>query len=314
LLDLPIFPVFCILAGIDDLRHNWPTRNIARAIIINSACYWLLVVSRLPTEAVDLHHWIWRADNWLWRKMNLILEVETPGHDGFQEQIARYTIVQTLHAANLSHDIAWWAMAISVWKAFGWLARKGHAPRWLMPLAACTIHFASAWGYYPLLRNKSWRQDGDAPDAPYWWMPTVKSPGALTEYWIYYTAAPMLLPTRFPLELPRVPLLGRHVQPRLFWPLLSALLYMNGRFVISAATTSSWWDLLDKMPWASLLRFYHTSYRGRSPIMGVTTLSYVSFFPNGLKQFSAPHFVMLDICGMVREICVCVRACMRVCA
>ena len=310
-----MFPIFCVLAGVDDLRNNWATSNVVRAIILNGVCYCILLFSQLPTEAVVLHHWLWRVDNWLWGTAKSLLFGSDVGLDVFQLQAARISVINGFHAKTICQTISWWALAISTWKAFGWLARKCHAPRWLLPLAACTMHFVSGWGTsfpferLPKRNEKVW-----------WWLPTLKSPGGLTEFWIYYAAAPFLLPTRFPLELPRMPLsapletLLRHqVQPRLFWPLLAVLLYMHGCLV--AYAPASWWNFLNWMPWAPLLRLYQAGYLvGKSsPMVAITSKSYAKYIPAGQTQVWTLNLAVLNLCGLVRESCAraCVCACVR---
>ena len=304
--------MFCVLAGVDDLRNNWATSNVVRAIILNGVCYWILLLSQLPTQAVTLHHWLWRVDNWLWGAKSLFgIDV---GVDVFQVHVARVSVINGLHAKTISKSICWWALAISTWKALGWLARKCHAPRWLLPLAACTMHFVSGWcTSFPFERLPK------RNDQVWWWLPTLKSPGGLTEFWIYYAAAPMLLPMRFPLELPRVPLsvpletLLRHqVQPQLFWPLLAVLLYLHGCLVVYAP--ASWWDLLNWMPWVPLLRLYQKGYyvAKNSPMMSITSKSYAKFLSDsgGPTQVWTLNLAVLNLCGLVRDrsMCVCGRA------
>jgi len=309
--ELPLFPVFCILAGVDDLRNNWATTNILRAIILNITCLWILLISGLPNEAYDLVRWIWRADNWLWGTIIRHLGFETL--NPFQLQIARTSVVNSFNVPHICGSICWWALAISMWKAFGWIARKCHVPRWFLPLVACAMHFASGYGY-PDLCERGPKRDPNKVTL----LPPLKSFGGLTEFWIYYAAAPMFLPARFPLELPSVPLsarletlLGYQVQPRLFWPLLAVLLYAHGWFVVSA--TASWSDLLNLMPWAPLLQLYRMGYlvKKTSPVVTITSKSYAKFIPGGLpsntRVWSFNHAV-LNICALVRVNRACVRA------
>jgi hypothetical protein len=287
--------------------------SVARAIAINLACLCVLLLSKLPDEVVELHHWVWRMDNWVWGTINRFFGVDPVGLDGFQLQAARHSVTDAFHASTICRTISWWALAISVWKAFGWIARKCHMPRWFLPLAACAMHFVSGYGLpfcerQPKPKFKSLLL-----------LPPLKSPGGLTEFWIYYAAAPMFLPARFPLELPSVPLsarletlLGYQVQPRLFWPLLAVLLYAHGWFVVSA--TASWSDLLNLMPWAPLLQLYRMGYlvKKTSPVVTITSKSYAKFIPGGLpstaRVWSFNH-ALLNICALVRVNRACVRAC-----
>lgn len=50
----------------------------------------------------------------------------------------------------------------------------------------------------------------------------------LSEFWLFYSAIPMLLPRRFPLKLPHAPVA---LSPRRFWPLLAFVLWSCGWIV-----------------------------------------------------------------------------------
>ena len=122
----------------------------------------------------------------------------------------------------------------------------------------------------------------------------------LSEYSLYYFAVPMLLPRRFPVDLPSLRLGSMaHAPPRLLWPLLAAFLYMFGWLVCSLP--KSWFAASSELMASSLpvqvLSLYRLKYDhgvsefALAPLTQITRRNYLEYFGD-IKDGVLPHVRM----------------------
>ena len=284
---LPLFPIFCVVAGAKDFSQRWPWRSIVKQVSVHLVCVCLLVGTYLPYGAIKLHEKLWDAEALLTGEYDGDRRFAFGGHvrfGGFRFQNGRW---ETRHPP-VAIKIVWWSFAISCWKLLGLLAKTLRLPRWTLPIVALYIHFARCTDWVPqLLQSRS-----QTEVEPQKWS-VVDLTWAefsfchLSEYWLFYATIPMLLPHRFPAELPLPPLplaWKRCVSPHRFWPVLAAVLYACGWLVgsipIGIFPIS---DLTGSSLWMQVLTLYrlkcHTaSVSSAQPVAAITRFSYSNYF------------------------------------
>ena len=98
-------------------------------------------------------------------------------------------------------DHTWFLLTALIWKGTHFVCAQRLRRPWLAPIIAVTAHFAcAATGCgFPFQREPVFNVRFQTHATFY---PHVKPPGELASSWVFYTIAPYLLPSRFPLVLP----------------------------------------------------------------------------------------------------------------
>ena len=112
---------------------------------------WVLLYSRLPAQAEKLHRYLWSLH---------------PALDG--------SALGGLNASEINPEIAWWALAIVVWRLLGHWGAELRLPGWVLPLLAIGAHFASGAGVLPCPFIRVGGCGIGAAKIP--WLPPLKSP------------------------------------------------------------------------------------------------------------------------------------------
>lgn len=256
---LNLFIAFCVLAGVDDKRHGWAWPRLARGLIINLLVLYTLLYSTLPAQAERLHAHLATLHP------ALRCDCGTAG----------------LSATEICPEIAWWPFAINTWRAIGHVTHLHlRLPPWVVPAVSVAVHLLSGASMLPcpLVRLGGCGVGGSKIT----WLPPLKSPAGLADFWVYYAAAPLLLPRRFPLDLPLTASIERLARRcrccccngqggvRVVWALTAVALYGLG---VLARMTREW-----RLELANV--YAEGRNEASSPIVLLTTKPW-SWFPSG---------------------------------
>ena len=281
---LIVFPVFCVLAGVEDRKHNWTWSRLQTGLAINVVVLYVLLYSTLPAQAEKLHKRYWASHRLV---------------DGSQ--------IGGINSSEISPEIAWWALAINTWRLVGYLGQKARLPPWTLAVVAVIVHFASGAGALPC---PFVRMGGcGIGEGKIRWLPPLKSPAGLSDFWLFYAATPLLLPRRFPLELPLTARIERRASrswparlvpyaPRVFWVSLAFLCFQFGSLL---SITREW-------AW-SFFRLYADGTQGPqanpSPLSRILQKPY-SWYPMGEAAPGDPYkftltaeLLGLDVFGVI---------------
>ena len=59
---VPVFPIFCILAGVNDLNQNWPWRSVVKQVGMHALWFIPLFYTYFPLGVMKLHQGMWSAE------------------------------------------------------------------------------------------------------------------------------------------------------------------------------------------------------------------------------------------------------------
>ena len=131
-----------------------------------------------------------------------------------------------------------------IWRVWARLSEVLRAPRWLLPAASLICHFGSFGTLlpWPLVRQPLYRVVGIAQTSSFHlgvYLPIAQPLGGLSTIWLFYSAAPLILPADFPATLPGQRRLKGYARP--VW---------IGLFVTATLLSIKLGGGFSHMPWA----------------------------------------------------------------
>ena len=109
---LPIFSVFCVLAGVNDLNQNWPWRSVLRQTSIHVACACLMIFTHLPLGVILLHNHLWDMEALLVGEYKQpTRRVAFPGGIGL-EYPPESGFVDFFSGGPIAIRVVWWSFAL----------------------------------------------------------------------------------------------------------------------------------------------------------------------------------------------------------
>ena len=109
---LPIFSVFCVLAGVNDLNQNWPWRSVLRQTSIHVACACLMIFTHLPLGVILLHNHLWGMEALLVGEYKQpTRRVAFPGGIGL-EYPPESGFVDFFSGGPIAIRVVWWSFAL----------------------------------------------------------------------------------------------------------------------------------------------------------------------------------------------------------
>ena len=272
---LPIFPTFCVLAGIADSRHNWSWAKMRHGLVINLVLLYVLDHSSLPVQWQRVQQTVWQLH---------------PILDG--TDVMCFSAWET---RDNGRGLVWWLVVVTAWRVLHCVgARVLKLPVWLLPLCSVLLHFGTGAnpaydaqpggpGAVPSSFPLQWLL-GCEPDEtggicgwwdPGWvWMSVTRGfKYSKWQLWIYYALAPHAMPRRFPLDLPFGASLQRcadswcgtrqgrclppglasrivHASPRLFWVAAAIASYTVGGLLAADVRNDNGVVTALSRPWA----------------------------------------------------------------
>ena len=197
---MPLFPAFCVLAGLDDARHNWSWARLRHGLVINLVILYVLERSSLPSQFQLVQRRVWQ--------LHPLLD----GRDVMCWDPATET-------RSFGKDLTWWLVVLTAWRLVHHVAaHRLMLPPWLLPLASVLLHFGSGANlvydeWQPSEFPLQWLlgcADGGESLCRRWQLASQSMMLSLMrgtrhnkwQFWIYYALAPHAMPRRFPLDLP----------------------------------------------------------------------------------------------------------------
>lgn len=199
---LPIYSMtsFAMIAGATDRRYGIPSSRLLHLL----GMLWITYYSQITTVFLATLHGL-LPQTWLrWLQL----------HD---DATTRFT------------EPSWFLLALLIWESIAYVSACCRC-RWLPPVASIVSHFvcfggACAWPFQrePVFNIHTQRHTR--------LIPHVKPPGDLASTWMHYAAVPLLLPSRFPVELPGEAYLARRygsprgtIRARTIWRIIFVIL------------------------------------------------------------------------------------------